>query len=131
MVDKRAKKLELLKEDLLEPDLLGPEDPDILLLGFGSLHSPLSEAVDLLNAESGSKYSALVFGDVWPLTTKKLEELSSKAKLLINVEQNSTGQLAALISQVTGIRVHQSVLKYDGRPLSATEIRDKILEGLK
>lgn len=131
MVDKRAKKLELLKEDLLEPDLLGPEDPDILLLGFGSLHSPLSEAVDLLNAESGSKYSALVFGDVWPLPTKKLEELSSKAKLLINVEQNSTGQLAALISQVTGIRVHQSVLKYDGRPLSATEIRDKILEGLK
>lgn len=131
MVDKRAKKLELLKEDLLEPELLGSEDPDILLLGFGSLHSPLSEAVELLNAESGSKFSALVFGDVWPLPTKKLEELSSKVKLLINVEQNSTGQLAALISQVTGIRVHQSVLKYDGRPLSATEIRDKVLEGLK
>ena len=108
MVDKRAKKLDLLKEDLLEPELLGSEDPDILLLGFGSLHSPLSEAVDLLNAESGTKFSALVFGDVWPLPTKKLEELSSKARLLINVEQNSTGQLAALISQVTGIRV-QSV----------------------
>lgn len=131
MVEKRAKKLELLKEEVLEPELLGSEDPDILLLGFGSLHSPLSEAVELLNTSGDQRFSALVFGDVWPLPTKKLKELSSKAKLLINVEQNSTGQLAALISQVTGIRVHGSVLKYSGRPLSATEIRDKVLEGLK
>lgn len=131
MVEKRAKKLELLKEDLIEPELLGEEDAEILLLGFGSLHSPLSEAVELLNASGDKRYSALVFGDVWPLPTKRLKTLTDKAAVMINVEQNSTGQLAALISQVTGIRVHKSVLKYDGRPLSATEIRDRILEVLR
>lgn len=131
MVEKRAKKLELLKEDLIEPELLGEEDAEILLLGFGSLHSPLSEAVELLNASGDKRYSALVFGDVWPLPTKKLKTLTDKAAVMINVEQNSTGQLAALISQVTGIRVDKSVLKYDGRPLSATEIRDRILEVLR
>lgn len=131
MVDKRAKKLELLKMELLEPELLGAEEPDVLLFGFGSLHSPLSEAIELLNAQGDRQYAALVFGDVWPLPTEKLKKFSSTAKTLINVEQNSTGQLASLISQETGIRMHQSVLKYDGRPLSATEIRDKVLEGLK
>ncbi len=50
---------------------------------------------------------------------------------MINVEQNFTGQLAALISEVTGIRVDQSVLKYDGRPLSAVEIKNKVMEVLK
>ena len=128
MVEKRAKKLELLKEELLEPDFMGEEEPDVLLLGWGSLHSPLSEAVELLNAEGEKKFGALVFGDIWPMPEKRLTELSGKAKVLINVEQNYTGQLAALISEVTGIRVHHSVLKYDGRPLSAEEIKNKVLE---
>jgi len=130
MVHKRAKKFELLKEEVIEPDFMGNEEPDVLLLGWGSLHSQLSETIDLLNASGDKKFGALVFGDIWPLPEKKLREYKEKAKVLINVEQNYTGQLAALISEVTGIRVDHSVLKYDGRPLSATEIKTKVLEVL-
>ncbi|MBO1263836.1 2-oxoacid:acceptor oxidoreductase subunit alpha [Proteiniclasticum sp. SCR006] len=130
MVEKRAKKLELLKEELLEPDFMGEEDADVLLLGWGSLHSQLSEAIDLLNATGDKKFGALVFGDIWPLPEKLLRAYQAKAKVLVNVEQNYTGQLADLISEVTGIRVDHSVLKYDGRPLSATEIKSKVLEVL-
>lgn len=131
MVEKRAKKLELLKEELLEPDFMGEEDLDVLIVGWGSLHSPLSEAIELLNQSGDTKFGTLVFGDIWPLPEKRLRELSGKAKVLINVEQNYTGQLAALISQVTGIRTNHSVLKYDGRPLSAVEIKNKVLEVLR
>ncbi|NLB19725.1 MAG: 2-oxoacid:acceptor oxidoreductase subunit alpha [Clostridium sp.] len=131
MVEKRDKKFQLLKEEVMEPELLGEEDMDILLLGWGSLHSPLSEAVDLLNEASDQKFGCLVFGDIWPMPEKLLREKAKSAKVLINVEQNFTGQLAALISEVTGIRVDQSVLKYDGRPLSAVEIKNKVMEVLK
>ena len=130
MVEKRAKKFELLKEELLEPDFIGEEDAEVLLLGWGSLHSQLSEAIDLLNADGEKKFGALVFGDIWPLPEKLLRAYQAKAKVLVNVEQNYTGQLADLISEVTGIRVDHSVLKYDGRPLSATEIKSKVLEVL-
>lgn len=130
MVEKRAKKFELLKEELLEPDFMGEEDAEVLLLGWGSLHSQLSEAIDLLNAAGEKKFGALVFGDIWPLPEKLLRAYQAKAKVLVNVEQNYTGQLADLISEVTGIRVDHSVLKYDGRPLSATEIKSKVLEVL-
>lgn len=130
MVEKRAKKFELLKAEIQEPEIMGHEDMDVLLLGWGSMHSQLSEAVDLLNETGDRKYGALVFGDIWPLPEKLLREKAEKAHVLINVEQNYTGQLAALISEVTGIRVDKSVLKFDGRPLSATEIRNKVQEVL-
>jgi len=130
MVEKRAKKFELLKGELIEPEFLGQSDMDVLLLGWGSLHSPLTEAIELLNQEGDKKYGVLVFGDIWPLPEKLLREKTAQAKVIINVEQNYTGQLASLISEVTGIRVDKSVLKYDGRPLSAVEIKNKVLEVL-
>jgi 2-oxoglutarate ferredoxin oxidoreductase subunit alpha len=130
MVEKRARKFELLKTEIIEPELLGESEMDVLLLGWGSLHSPLTEAIQLLNKEEDQKFGALVFGDVWPLPEKLLREKTAKAKVVINVEQNYTGQLASLISEVTGIRVDKSVLKYDGRPLSAVEIKNKVLEVL-
>lgn len=130
MVHKRERKFELLKTEIMEPELLGEPEMDVLLLGWGSLHSPLTEAIQLLNKDSNQKFGALVFGDVWPLPEKLLREKTAKAKVVINVEQNFTGQLASLISEVTGIRVDKSVLKYDGRPLSAVEIKNKVLEVL-
>jgi 2-oxoglutarate ferredoxin oxidoreductase subunit alpha len=38
------------------------------------------------------------------------------------VEQNATGQLAELIREQTGIVCTGSILKYDGRQISAEEI---------
>jgi len=126
MTRKRFKKLDLLEEELLEPFYYGGEDIDVLLLGWGSLDGPIREAVELLNKDSSRKYGALVFGDIWPLPTKLLEEKASKAKVLVNVEQNVTGQLASIIMEVTGRRCNNSILKFDGRPLSGEEIYEKL-----
>ena len=120
MMNKRLRKLEGLRAELQEPDLFGDADGGTLLLGWGSLWGPLKEAVALL----GPGYGALVFGDVWPLPTKLLLEKAGKARRIINVEQNATGQLAALIREQTGLACHGSVLKYDGRQMSAAFIAD-------
>lgn len=128
MMDKRMRKLELLKEELLEPLFIGDELADTLLIGWGSLQGSIEEAVQLLNAQGKGRYGALVFGDVWPLPQRLLTEKAKTAKALINVEQNFTGQLAGLIREETGITMHHSVLKYDGRQLTGDEIAQRVIK---
>lgn len=126
MMNKRMGKLELIGRELQEPELLGAASPEVLLLGWGSLYGPLEEAVRLLNQPGGKRYGALVFGDVWPLPQKLLLEKAAQAGVMINVEQNYTGQLASLIREVTGIQTDASILKYDGRQLSGEEIARRV-----
>ena len=128
MVSKRLKKLEYLKQELQEPWFFGQDDFDVLILAWGSTWGPLAEAVSMLNNEQRIKYAALAFGDVWPLPTRLLVEKAKKAKRIINVEQNATGQLASLVTQETGIFCNFSVLKYDGRPMSPRYIFEKVRE---
>jgi len=130
MANKRMTKFELLKKELTEPEILGEENPDTLLIGWGSMYSQLDEAVDILNSkkEDGTKYGALVFGDIWPLPQEALKEKCKNAKKIINVEQNLNGQLKEIIREVTGITMNSSILRYDGRPISAEEIALKVLE---
>ncbi|MGB8453258.1 MAG: 2-oxoacid:acceptor oxidoreductase subunit alpha [Anaerocolumna sp.] len=129
MMDKRMKKLKKLEEELLEPEFLGNANCTTLLIGWGSTYGPIKEAVKLLNGNGGEKYGALVFGDIYPLPTMKLEELTASVKNIINVEQNATGQLADLVREKTGIQCDSSILKYDGRQISGEEIVQRIQEG--
>lgn len=129
MVDKRMKKLEKLKEELEEPIFIGEDFCDTLLVGWGSTYGPLKEAINKLNKEDKGTYGALIFGDIYPLPTMKLQAKAKEAIRIINVEQNATGQLAGLIREETGIVCADSILKYDGRQISSEEIVDEILKG--
>lgn len=131
MMDKRMKKLEGLERELLEPEFLGAERFETLLLGWGSTYGPIAEAVKLLNEKEPGKYAALVFGDVYPLPKQLLLQKAPQAKQIINVEQNATGQLAGLIREQTGVACTASVLKYDGRQITGEEIAETILKGAK
>lgn len=126
-MQKRMKRMELLESELIEPDYYGKDNPDTLLIGWGSMQGGLREAIELLEKD-GESIGALVFGDIYPLPTKKLEEYSKNAKNIVNVEQNYTGQLARFIRSETGIHCNKSILKYDGRQLYAKEIAQRIKE---
>ncbi len=126
MMDKRMKKLESLKLELQEPDYIGDDNYDTLLIGWGSTWGPISEAVRLLNEKEGKRYAALVFGDIYPLPEKLLVEKAAHAKWIINIEQNATGQFAGLMREATGLVCNDSILKYDGRQLSGEEIVEQI-----
>lgn len=131
MMKKRMNKLEELKEELLEPDQLGVENPDILLVGFGATHGALLDAVTRLN-EDGLSVGALVYGDIWPFPTRLLNKLGKGANKIITVEQNMTGQLESLILEKTRLEIFDRILKYDGRPINGDEIisnLNTILEG--
>lgn len=118
MMKKRMKKLEGISTEMQEPDYYGVEEPEVLLIGWGSMEGPLREAIELMQKDN-TAVGALVFGDLYPLPTKLLKKYAGIAKKLINVEQNFTGQLAKLIRQETGIFMTNSILKYDGRQMDA------------
>ena len=126
MADKRMRKLDGLIRELEEPEFIGVEDCNVLLVGWGSTYGPIQEAIKVLNQGSDSKFGALVFGDIYPLPTKLLFEMVDKVEMIINIEQNFTGQLAGLIRETTGIHCNNSILKYDGRQISGEEIVDRL-----
>ena len=51
-----------------------------------------------------------------------------KAKNVILIENNVTGQLGRLIREKTGLKINNRLLKYDGRPYRSDEL-NKILRG--
>ena len=129
MMDKRMRKINKLVKELQEPEFIGDESFETLLVGWGSTYGPIREAVQILNEKEPGKYAALLFGDVFPLPKKLLIEKSSKAKRMIHIEQNATGQLAGLIREETGLAFDHSILKYDGRQISGEEIVERLQKG--
>lgn len=125
MVDKRARKMTLLRNELEEPSLYGSPDATILILAWGSMEGPVRESLDLLKMR-GIDAKALIFGDIWPMPVRELTAHAANAAQIINVEQNSTGQLALLVRESTGIAVTGSVLRYDGRQIPPLDIANEV-----
>ena len=113
-----------MEADIEEPVYFGVEEPDTVLVGWGSTYGALKEATDLLNKE-GLKVAALSFGDIFPLPKKTLDKLKGKVKF-INVEQNYNGQLGKFIASETGILMDGSILKYDGRQINGVELYERV-----
>ncbi|ODA41007.1 2-oxoacid:acceptor oxidoreductase subunit alpha [Desulfosporosinus sp. BG] len=126
MTKTRMQRWENLRNVVQEPWFFGQTDPEILLLAWGSNAGPVREAIELMEEEYS--IGALIFGDIYPLPTMLLKTLEPNVKILINVEQNVTGQLATLIRQEALIVCSHSILRYDGRPMSGQYISDKVKE---
>jgi 2-oxoglutarate ferredoxin oxidoreductase subunit alpha len=65
-----------------------------------------------------------------PFPNDKIRESLKGARRVIVVEENATGQLAALI-QLPGIQVDSPILHYDGRPLTPDLLKERIREVLR
>ena len=120
MVDKRLRKLELLRTDLVPPVFHGPTDYQTLVLGWGSTYPAIREALASIAADR-SDVAQLHLEQVYPLPPSALEYLR-QARRIILVENNATGQLGKLLRQEAGIAVHDRVLKYNGMPFSVEEL---------
>ena len=117
MVDKRMKKLEVLKKEFIPPDYYGDDNPEILLMCWGSTVGAAREAVEEVQAD-GTKAAVLHFSQVWPLVPEKFMDKLEAATEVIAVEQNAKSQFAGLIKKETGFEIKRSINKYDGRPIT-------------
>ena len=122
MVDKRLKKLELIKKEAIPPELVGNKDYKALIIGWGSTYHVIKEALEGLEKED---ISFLHFKQVYPLASDTVAYLK-KAQKRIVVENNATVQFGNLLKLYTGVEMDTKILKYSGRPFSVEEIQAKL-----
>lgn len=121
MADKRLAKMAGLAAEMEEPLTDGEDAGDLLLIGWGSTYGAIQEATDILRCQ-GQKVTHVHFADLWPLPTATVTKLFPRFTKKICVENNATGQFAALLRRDAHVAVDREVLKYDGRPFLAEEI---------
>ncbi len=125
MMNKRMKKLEVLKKEVPEPKLYGDKNAKTTLIAWGSTKGIILEALTELKKHK-VKANLLHYSIVWPFKEKKLIEVMKKSKKVLLVENNMTAQFGQIISQETGIKIKNKFLKYTGRQFYPHEIVKKV-----
>ena len=122
MMEKRNSKLNDFKKEAFAPNLLGPKDYRVLCVGWGSTYHVIKEALDKLNIPDAA---LLHFKQVYPVPEESIKYLR-KAKQIISIENNYSGQFAQLLEISTGISIETKILKYNGLPFYSDELAEEI-----
>jgi 2-oxoglutarate ferredoxin oxidoreductase subunit alpha len=123
MVDKRLRKGEGMRAEVLPPEFRGDEAPEVLLVSWGSGKGAVREAAGRLR-EAGRKTANLHFSQLWPLVPEQFMKHLQAAETAICVESNATGQLRRLIRQETGFRIPKRISRYDGLAITPEYIQN-------
>ncbi len=129
-MEKRLRKVASAADQLPQPKLEGTSNAQVTLVGWGSTKGPIREAARLLEG-MGITVNRLHLKHVWPFPVKAVASILRGARQSIVVENNATGQLFGLIREMTGIEANAKVLKFDGRPFYANEIKESVQEIIK
>ncbi|SCW42081.1 2-oxoglutarate ferredoxin oxidoreductase subunit alpha [Paenibacillus tianmuensis] len=122
MMDKRLGKMKHMK--VTNPILVDAphEEPDLLIIGMGSTGGTIDEARRRL-ADKGMKTNHITVRLLHPFPVEEIKPYLEKAKTVVVLENNATGQLASLIKLNVGYADKiKSMLKYDGNPFLPAEI---------
>lgn len=127
-MDKRMRKLAALKFDNPIYANTPHEEADVLLVGFNSTRGALEEVQEALNKE-GIKVNHAHIKLIHPFPADEMATLVDKAKKVIVVENNATGQLANIMKMnIGGHAKMKNVLKYDGTPFLPRELTNLVKE---
>lgn len=122
-VEKRnLKQQTYLKHHFKMPTVYGDlKSAQTVLVCWGSLKGVCLEVM-----KEQKNIAVIHFTHTYPLDQKRLQTLFNNTAKYVLVEQNSTSQLGQLLRQQTGINIEKSILRYDGRPMTASEIINQI-----
>ncbi|MFJ8459912.1 MULTISPECIES: 2-oxoacid:acceptor oxidoreductase subunit alpha [Lysinibacillus] len=127
-MDKRFRKLAALKFDNPVYSNAPHEDADILLVGFNSTRGAIEEVQERLNAQ-GMKVNHAHIRLIHPFPSTEVAPLVAKAKKVIVVENNYTGQLANIMKMnVGGHDKIETITKYNGTPFLPGELENRVKE---
>ncbi len=127
MVEKRARKFSAVLDDVAPPELEGPEDAGITLIGWGSTVGVIKEAVEQLR-DRGISANYLAIKWIVPFHGEAVTRIVNAAKRTIIVENNHSGQFYRYMRSETGLSVDGHIRKYDGEPFAPHHIVDGVLE---
>ena len=125
MVEKRARKLGDIQSLIAPPQLEGPQDAPVTLVGWGSTYGTIKEAISLL-AQRGITANQLPIKWITPLHSDRVSQLLAQARQVIIVENSYSGQFARFLRSETGFAAHGHIRKYDGEPFMPHHIADGV-----
>lgn len=129
MVEKRARKFQNIDQEVAAPELEGPADAEVTLIGWGSTYGVIKEAVQQLK-EQGINANQLPVKWLIPLNGDAISVTLAKCQRTIIVENNYSGQFARYLRSETGFAANGHIRKYDGEPFMPHHIVDGVLEQL-
>ena len=130
MVEKRARKFQNIDQEVAAPELEGPADAEVTLIGWGSTYGVIKEAVQQLKEQQGINANQLPVKWLIPLNGDAISVTLAKCQRTIIVENNYSGQFARYLRSETGFAANGHIRKYDGEPFMPHHIVDGVLEQL-
>ena len=125
MVEKRARKFQDIVKEIAPPQIEGPADADVTLVGWGSTEGVIREARQLL-ADQGVTANQLAIKWIVPFHVDEVTDLVTKSKKVFIVENNHSGQFYRYMRSETGLSVDGHIRKYDGEPFMPHHISNGV-----
>ena len=127
MVEKRARKFQDIVKEIAAPEIEGPADAEVTLVGWGSTEGVIREARQLL-ADQGVSVNQLAIKWIVPFHVDAATDAVNGAKKVFIVENNHSGQFYRYMRSETGLSVDGHIRKYDGEPFMPHHIADGVKE---
>jgi 2-oxoglutarate ferredoxin oxidoreductase subunit alpha len=129
MMEKRMRKVAGIEASVPPPQLIGPADADVTLVGWGSTYGVIEEAREILQ-EHGITANQLQIRWLVPLHGDAIVDILNKSKRTIIVENNFSGQFARYLRSETSYVPDGHIRKYDGEPFMPHHIVEAVKEQL-
>jgi len=130
MVEKRARKMEGTIKEITPPELFGPKEAAVTLVGWGSTDGVIREAVEKLAGEEGIVANQLQIKWIVPLHAAEILRILKAGKHVLIIENNQSGQFARYLRSETGFEAHGHIRKYDGEPFMPHHIVEAVKQQL-
>jgi 2-oxoglutarate ferredoxin oxidoreductase subunit alpha len=126
MVEKRGRKMHAVTNDIAAPELTGPENAAVTLVGWGSTYGVILEAVEKLAGEEGIVANHLQIKWIVPFHADEISQILSRSNHVIIIENNYSGQFARYLRSEIGFEAHGHIRKYDGEPFMPHHIVESV-----
>jgi 2-oxoglutarate ferredoxin oxidoreductase subunit alpha len=127
MVEKRARKFDGIEDIISAPELEGPADAEVTLVGWGSTYGVVREAIEQLEAE-GVTCNHLPIKWIVPFHGDAVRAILERANKTIVIENTHSGQFYRFMRSEIGVQVDQHIRKYDGEPFMPYQVADGVKE---
>ena len=142
MMNKRMSKLDVALKEISDEDKLvvydysvedynnqpSSSDPDIIIISWGSTKGAILDAMDQLRIDRKKlRLKFIQLKLLHPFPTPLVEKMLGNSGILVDIEMNYTSQLGIVLEQNISRRIDYRIVKYNGRPMSASEVYNALL----
>lgn len=129
MMEKRQRKIAGIEAAVAPPELMGPSEADVTLIGWGSTQGVIQEAAEILTGQ-GITVNHLQIRWLVPLHGDAIVHSLRNSRRTIIVENNYSGQFARYLRSETSFVADGHIRKYDGEPFMPHHIVEAVKDQL-